>query len=298
MKATSFLILGFLLLKGVAFAAPLESCRQITLRMGSKLDYCLKDFGQNPHPQDIVYFWHGVGGGAENVFTVLKPQSDLYDVISSQGLSRAPLFVGLSFGSQAVVPVEVSAAKPASLDEIVSEIFPMMEKSFGYDLTAQPLTRHMMGVSMGGFNSLNFVALKPGVFHSLMALCPAVLNFDPFSRLQFNAYLERHKGIIKRTKAEYMIAMLKNKFHNFATWTKRDPLQHLAGGRYQNTPVFLSTGLQDEYGFMEGADAFAKASAGKVAAGSVFAPIDGDHCVFNPGALTLFAQEHFQGWKP
>lgn len=279
-------------------AAVLEKCYVTTLKSGAKFEYCLKDLGGNPEPQDIIYFWHGVGGGASNIFSVIHPQSDMYDVVVSRGLEKAPLFVGMSFGPQALVPVEVTATSPASLNELTQELFPEIEKRFGYDLKKQPLTRHMMGLSLGGFNALNTVAFQPKEFSSLIALCPALLTFNPFSREEFKDYLQRHKGIIKRAKAEYMIYMLKEKFKTYPVWMGRNPLEHLKNGKYQNMPVYLSTGLQDEYGFMEGAEAFTRLSPGKVGQGSVFAPIDGDHCFFDAGALQMFLSNQLQSWAP
>jgi hypothetical protein len=288
---------ALILLGSSSGAAALEKCYTTKLRSWPQFEYCLKDLGANSGPKDIIYFWHGVGGGANNIFSVIHPQSDMYDVVISRGIDKAPLFVGMSFGSQAIVPLEISAANSVSLKELTEELFPEIEKRFGYDLSRQPLARHMMGLSLGGFNALNTVAMEPGKFSSLVALCRALLTFNPFSRDEFKAYLERHKGIIKRTKAEYMIYMLKEKFKNYPTWMGRNPLEHLKNGKYQNIPVYLSTGLQDEYGFMEGAAAFAQSASGKVGDGSIFAPIDGDHCFFDAEALKRFLSGQLQSWQ-
>lgn len=288
----AFLLFLFCFSVSISEAKPVEECKKMVLHSGHELSYCVKDLGFNPKPTHIVYFFHGVGGSANSIFSMMSPKSDLYEAMTSRGLAQAPVFVGLSFGRQALVPREPRGETPASLEALLTQAFPAIEAAMPYEFKTHPPVRHMMGLSLGGFNALNVSALRPEAFRSVIALCPALLNFDPFQKTEVEAYLARHQGVIRRTKVEFMILMLRREFQDFASWNKRNPIELVKKGSYQTLPLFLSTGLQDEYGFMEGAAVFTQAAYGKVASGSVFAPIDGDHCFFDGAALKVFVEEH------
>lgn len=255
---------------------------------GKELSYCVKDFKTTTSPENVIYFLHGLGGKPEDIFPFLEWTSPFYTMIAKIGFNRIPLIISLSFGPSEIVPFEEAGELPLSTQELVRYAIPKIESDlkYIYDQDHQP-KRHLVGMSLGGFNAFNIAAENPGFFSSLAGLCPALLYYSPFEQSEINKFLVRNYGIVDTNLIDFMLKEIKLKIGTSANWYSRNPFNHLFHGKYAGLPIFISTGRADEYGFYEGAQEFGAQS--KIIPSNVtFVPTTGGHCSFDINALQAF----------
>ena len=250
-------------------------CKMMFLSSGLMLNYCTASFPNEAIPRNIVYFFHGMNGQPGNIFTLLSPNSPFYPM-AKQLYKEAPFYISLSLGARETVPVEAAGLDPASLRDLLDTAIPTIERDFLF--YGIPVSRHLIGMSLGGHNALSVAALRPKYFKSVMAICPALISFNPFDATQVQDYIARQPYVINPTLVNDMVAALKTKFVNEANWSARNPLNLLAEGRYDGVNLFISTGNRDEYGFLEGAEAFATTASRRNMRSMVYAPTTGGHC--------------------
>lgn len=269
---------------------PAGVCKSMTLPSGKVLNYCIYSFQKDSIPQNIVYFFHGLNGKPSDLSMLLDERSSFYPVIKSVQ-DRAPLFVGLSFGPRETVPVEPSGDDPATLRDLVDVAMPAIENDYIF-YGIRP-ARHLIGMSLGGYNALNAAALRPKAFSSVMAICPALITFDPFDQAEVDAYISRGRPWIQTHLVNDMISALRTKFKTTDVWNQRNPLVQVNQGKFKNVNLYLSTGDRDEYGFFEGAEAFAQAAQNRISS-FVYEPTNGGHCSADISSFQSFLSHALQ----
>lgn len=266
-------------------------CKMMFLPSGLMLNYCTASFPNEAIPRNIVYFFHGLNGQPADMFNLLNKNSPFYPVVNRLH-DEAPFFISLSFGTRETIPIEAAGLDPASLRDLLDFALPLIEKDFlFYDI---PVSRHLIGMSLGGHNALSVAALRPQYFKSVMAICPALINFNPFDPAQVQDYINRGQYVINPTLVNDMISTLKTKYVTEANWIARSPIHLLDAGKYDGANLFISTGSRDEYGFFEGAEAFSKAANMRHSRPLVFAPATGGHCSANIYEFGAFLQRNLK----
>ncbi|WP_413290814.1 alpha/beta hydrolase-fold protein [Bdellovibrio sp. HCB337] len=257
-------------------AAPVfpGTCKNMALPSGKTLNYCVHSYQKDQIPQNVIYYFHGLNGKPSDLALFLDARSPFYSVIKTVQ-DRAPIYVALSFGPRESIPVEPTGDDPATLRDLVDVAMPAIENDYIF-YGIRP-ARHLIGMSLGGYNALTVAALRPKVFTSVMAICPALIDFNPFEQAEVTNYISRGGPWIQTPLVTDMISAIRTKFKTVDVWNGRNPMSQMRAGKYRNVNLYLSTGDRDEYGFFEGAEAFA-AAAQQAGSPLVYEPTNGGHC--------------------
>ena len=147
-------------------AEPFEALTFVNAE-GQSLPYRLmKPLDYNPQEKYplAVCLHHGGGNGIENVMQIQT--SELAQVLAKpENRKKYPAFLfvpqcppGSSFGGIPNYP---------KIDDLVFEAMAALEKEFSID----EKRRYVMGVSLGGFGSWNFIGVRPDLFAAAMPIC-------------------------------------------------------------------------------------------------------------------------------
>jgi pimeloyl-ACP methyl ester carboxylesterase len=249
------------------------------------LRYCVRSAGP---VKSLIYYFHGAGGDASDIYE--GQFNDLYKSLATHFGANVPAVVSVSFGQNETMPIEIQDADPVSIDELVNVAMPIIENSLGFDSEHVPV-RNLMGLSLGGFNALNLAGERAESFRSVAALCPALIDFDPFDQTQVDQYIIRNQAVVSPDLVNQTMDLLRAKYTKAAIWNDNDPMNKIESGKLASLPIFMSTGAADEYGFFEGANAFVRL-AQPLNKQLVWAPTSGEHCSFDSAALAKFLDNY------
>ena len=277
----SALSLGLAVFSALGEAAP-SDCHKVVSPSQRTFEYCVRP-STNPNAANVIYYFHGLGGSANDVFETFGDQ--LYGgLLQVLGSARMPHLVGISYGWEtAFAPASFNdAAVPTQ--EIVDFTLPEIER--GLKFPARP-NRTALGLSLGGFNALGVVGERPADFTGMALLCPALLDLNPFDVGQVNDFMKRNSSILDPNAAGAAVAGLKTIFNNVSVWSVGEPFARVRQGRLSSMPIYVSIGTEDEYGFAEGAQSLVNVARAKGATVE-WVPVPGRHCQFDPRTLAAF----------
>lgn len=272
-------LLNFLALSVSANSEPV--CGERALRNGLSFEYCIR-MTDRTKTEDIVYFFHGLGGNAQTWFTQTEGTKWIDRHWAHKGYK--PTVVTLSFGEAWLL---VNTEEYPLLPAFASEIMPFLEGQVG---GLRGGRRLLMGQSMGGFNSVQASLQLPGVFNRVALMCPAITTVGPYdSQEQIEDYIARTGA--RRDWVNLMLGISREFFRSDEEWSRHNPFTLLQSYSHAVKPVFLvSTGVRDEFGFQEGSALFVRdaANAGFFA---TWIPVPGGHCLFDRSAVATFMLE-------
>lgn len=226
---------------------------------------------------NLVYYWHGVEGRPEEIF-----DSTLFTSLRREFGTNMPTLISLSMGPEGVVVGQAAA--------IGQKLIPALEaKRVPRGLR---ISRQMMGLSMGGHNALRVAGETPSMFKAVHALCPALVSFDPGDPAEVQNYFHRNKETIDITFANEVLRVFRNHFSKPGDWETTNPFALLKKGRYQSMDLFLSVGREDELGFAEGVERFAKAGPPGPNPHLSLSIVPGRHCSFDERRLSPALRLH------
>lgn len=224
-------------------AREFRTCKAFKIQDVAKpLQYCSLKLAATKSPTKIIYFLHGAGGGAR----------DVYDPLVESFVQNMPeaAVVGISYGPEETIPLKVGQP-PTSLKALIYPAMPDIESELGI-VQSSDLERDLVGMSLGGFNALNLASRESGWFQKVAVLCPALIGFDPFNDSEVQAYIQSNPKIQANLVID-LIGKLRQKFVTPENWRIRDPIFLARNGYYNGLSIFLSTGSDDEFGFFQGA---------------------------------------------
>lgn len=246
------------------------SCASDTIQ-GTNFSYCYRNT-EAANNDDIVYFFHGLGGNAQTWFTQYLGTLMVQQWWQFRGYR--PRIVTISFGKEWLL---VNSKRSSLLPLFTNRIMPFLEKKMG---GLRGGHRHLIGESMGGFNAVEAALKKPGLFSRVALLCPAITTIGPFSGPQEIArYIARTGAstlLVRR-----MLRISRPFFSDNADWEKHNPLTLVRNYNFsKRSKFYVSTGTWDSYGFQEGSEVFSRlANANSFF--SIWVPVPGPHCNFN-----------------
>jgi enterochelin esterase-like enzyme len=188
----------------------------------------------------------------------------------------APTVVSISLGP-------IWLLNPERADEVIKHVIPTIESRLGI----APRHRYLIGESMGGFNAIQLLMRHPSTFKKVAVLCPGVMRLSPSAtRADVTAFVARTGA--NRRRVEMAVDMWKSGFPTEGMWKEASPL--IAGERLlgpQSPPLYVSCGTKDEFGFFEGAKAFAELAQAK-GVPTAWEAVVGGHCSVAPRAVAQF----------
>lgn len=250
-----------------------------------RVSYCYSDpagrAGNASTQIDVIYYFHGLGGDEHDLFS--DRGRKILDLLKLAYGKKVPVIASISIGSGGVFA--------ATTDEIFNEGLRAFEMKIASGKTVR---RILVGGSMGGHNVLRLAASSPRDIAAVAALCPALGTFDGYDANQVDAYIKRHKhiyfdeGFFRRA-----IEVYKKSIRSSAEWIANNPFTFLDRGAYDELPIFLSVGREDQLGFVEGAREFKSRSDIRSSMKTTYAEFRGPHCAFDPVALVKFLSAQF-----
>ncbi|HWU42898.1 MAG TPA: alpha/beta hydrolase-fold protein [Bdellovibrio sp.] len=255
------------------------SCDSET-QQGLTFKYCIRHVDRSKN-QDVIYFFHGLMGDEETWFTQTYGTGMLERKWHWRGYD--PTIVTISFGE---VWLLVDNHRFPLIPYFKHIIVPLLEKKIGGLGQGR---RMAIGESMGGFNAVEAALKIPNFFSKVALLCPAITTVGPFSSEQeIQAYIDRTKAVPDRVRLALSIS--KQVFINEDDWMKHDPLRILRLYHGHKPNFYVSTGMQDDFGFQEGSEQFA--SLGKTDGYKTqWVPVAGGHCNFDRRTTADFIME-------
>ena len=246
---------------------------------GPGFDYCLYVPEGQPPSDTVLYFMHG-GGESASHWGRWRPAEDLARAYRERGLP-VPTVASISYGKLWVLTERGSSKDSGLLERFTDEAIPFIEAK-----TGAPKRRLLWGLSMGGFNAVQLLLKRPGLWASAVLSCPAVTVLAPTAGpAEVKEYVARTGA--DASKAGWMFDYTKRYFPDDASWARADPMR-LAGAAGALPPVFLECGDRDEWGFFEGAERLAKTLEGGGHAVTFDRVAGGKHCVVDSGRVARF----------
>lgn len=257
-----------------AFAAESLECGSDTLQ-GPAFRWCIQKPDQ-PNG-DVLWYFHGAfqDERAWNDFRVNKAVRAEWKKLGV----RAPTVISISFGSLWFLRDDNKF-----YPHFVEKIRPYLEKKAG-EFSGR---RMLMGFSMGGFNAAQVLARQGALFSRVLFINPAFVTVSPFAPdSEIEAYYRRHAPYLNRFKAGAYFDLLEMQFKSADQWLRYDPMLLVKNGLPRGLAIYVCAGTRDEFGFHEGAEAYAQLA--KLGGGSVvWESLVGEHTAANPLAIAQF----------
>lgn len=231
--------------------------------------------------QDIIYFFHGAGGSANDFG---QKWYAFREDLRARGKAM-PTVIGISFGPIWLLAEKNSSQQSGLLPYVVGTVMPYMEAKIG-GLKGQ---RFLLSMSMGSFNSSQLILKHPDLFAKAAMACPAISTLSPFApQAVVDEFISSTPGA-ERLKVIGNMRMQRTYFPTQEDWSKANPL--LIGVTHINEltpPIYLSGDTHDDYGFFKGGETFAQIIRSKRGNSSTWTVHDGGHCVRDQAAMARF----------
>lgn len=254
------------------------TCGEVPLPQ-RKLLYCFQDIAgqaaRNNAQINVIYYFHGLGGNVNDLFG--ENGRLILDGLSRLFGANMPIVASLSVGSNGVLGPDTG--------DVVNSGLPVVE---GFMAPGKTFRRIVLGGSMGGHNTLRLGAESPASFAALAALCPALATFNGHDQAEVDAYIQRHADVIDVEFFNRALAIYKEQLPTPEIWDANNPFTFLDQGRYDGIPIFLSVGIEDQLGFIEGSREFKRRSDLRPRMSVDYHEVHGQHCSFDVNALLRF----------
>lgn len=228
--------------------------------------------------KDVLYYFHGIGGSEYE-----WQNFPFYDKTYSLWGTSAPTVVTISYGSAWLLAEQNGSSYSGLYEHFIKTALPYLETQ----LQLSPERRLLMGLSMGGFNASQVYLKNPELFSKVALACPAITTVSPYaSQEDIDAYQQRTGALTPYvTRA---LGLSSTYFPDEPSWEKSAPVQQAQRRTNpQFPPLFVSGGMQDQYGFQEGGKAFVDAAVAN-GAQAKWTPLPGLHCTFDIIGNALF----------
>lgn len=255
------------------------SCGSET-QVGITFKYCIRHVDRLKN-EDVIYFFHGLGGDEETWFTQTFGTGMIERKWHWRGYD--PTVVTVSFGQAWLL---VNNERFQLLPYFEKVVMPFLEGKIGGLKSGK---RMAIGQSMGGFNAAEAVLQRPGFFSRVALLCPAITTIGPFSSPEeIQEYIDRTGA--SPDKVQLLLEISQKVFVDQQDWKRHDPLKLLSTYRGIKPSLFVSTGMEDDYGFQEGSELFASIGR-KENFKTTWVPVGGGHCNFDRRTTANFIME-------
>jgi len=283
LTALAFTFCSFFIHSGLVTAGMKTDCSS-DVSEGVSWSYCISKSPGSKNP-DFLYFFHGI----YNSEYAWQADSDEVQAHWAKEKQDAPTVISISFGSVwFLAPKEALKEYQGYMETFIHSIIPRMENKLG-GLKGRRL---LAGMSMGGFNAAELFLWFPKEFDRVALVCPALAMISPFaSDQEYQAYIKRTGASSQYVSFARRTA--KATFRDDASWKTVDPFNIISAALGSTLPkLYVSIGEEDEFGFFEGAQAFAELVRAKGTQGVEWYPMKGGHCQYDTSAFANFIVSH------
>jgi len=264
----------------------MHQCDRAHTLAGVEYKWCVDTEDKRGDHSQLVYFLHGAGGN-EAVWSNSPGYRRVQAIWASQPGKAVPVVISISFGPLWLLTDVPRDNKRTLHATLIQEVIPAIEAKY----RIQNPTRSLVGESMGGFNASQLLMKDAGVFEKVALLCPALPTIGPFSsEKDVNAYINRHKPYGRGDWIRNIIALTKHEFPTELDWKAHDPFTLINKLSFKASKILVSCTRQDEHGFYEGSELFAR-EAQKRGILTHWVPINqGGHCYQTEESINALAR--------
>jgi pimeloyl-ACP methyl ester carboxylesterase len=242
--------------------------------------YCVYT-NDNTNQNTYLYVLHGKDQD-ENFWHNKTIYSSLLQKYWQDQNSKIPKVITISLGPIWLITPQLSHKNTGLLEKFNNEIFNKIEGHIGL-----PRQRFLLGESMGGLNALSLYLHNPRFFSRVASLCPPIYSITPFSPpLEILSFIV-HSGARPKSILT-VLGIGRYLFKDDQEWSEFSPyhLIHRVDLK-SSAPLYLTTGLHDEFGNFEATQGFAK-FAKEQGAKVYWRANSGNHCSIDAPSLGQF----------
>jgi pimeloyl-ACP methyl ester carboxylesterase len=260
-----------------SLAANEKLCGQVSAPVG--YTYCTTKAKESTN-KNVLYYLHG-GGGEENEWNTIS--QEIYTRWLSKNVNP-PIVISISFGPYWLL-VEQNASPNSGLFDVFQNIvMPQIESIASQDPINE---RRLLGLSMGGFNSIQLLGKLPAnTFSSSAIVCPAIVNLSPWAPdSELQNFSHQTKADLSTLNNISQIAQ--NFVSNEQTWNNSVSPFALLKNISLSTPSILIATNEDDYTFNPGGSLFAQQLT-QLNPTVTSEKWPGGHCAINSASLADF----------
>ncbi len=268
-----------LLVLNIPVAKAEHICGQGKTREGAEYRYCVdseSDLDEAVRAKsNLIYYLHGMGG-SENTWATAAQYRPLRAQWSATSPTKSsPVVISVSLGPLWLLTESPKIGTRSLQAVFVDDIMPKIEARFAI---RNPY-RIALGESVGGFNAVQLLVKESAKFKKIALVCPALATIGPLSSDdEVNAYIKRHEPYIEAEWVKNSMALTRSEFPTETDWLKHDPFMLVMRLNRQSPKLFVSCTTQDEHGFFEGAQRFAREAIQQGVQTRWVPIIGGSHC--------------------
>jgi len=224
---------------------------------------------------NVIYYLHGMGGSEKTWSTATQYRPLRSQWQASAAMMNAPVVISISLGPLWLL-TETPKIGPRSLQAMfVDDIMPKIESRFAI----RKPHRIALGESVGGFNAVQLLVKENAKFAKVALVCPAIATIGPLSSDdEVNTYIQRHQPYVQAEWVKNSMTLTRNEFPTEIDWLKHDPFMLVIRLSRQSPKLFVTCTTQDEHGFFEGAQRFAREALAQGVQTRWVPIIGGSHC--------------------
>jgi len=247
--------------------------------IGVKWSYCISRTNRSKSNK-VIYHLHGRNGKATWWNDKSYHTGKIHKAWIDSKISP-PVIISISFGKVWLLLRDES--KTGFIEKFINNVIVKMETKLKF----KPVERSIMGISMGGLNTLYLSMTNSEIFKKAVILCahiPFISHHD--SMFEILNYIYQHDISLKR--AYMMYQMSKVFFPTKRIFELNNPKVLLDNFIVEKSPAFyISCGLKDDWGCMKSSNEISKKIMKK--GGIVnWAPREGGHCDLDHKLIASF----------
>jgi len=231
---------------------------------------------------DVLYYLHARNGNETWWNDRHYHTGKLYQQWRDAGLA-APTVVSISLGKLWVLTETSQATNDGLYTQFIDNIIPTLEKKLAYPNGK----RTLVGISMGGFNTLIVAMKSKHFFDKAAALCAPLYNGSHHDGLLLTAQ-KFFKSDTSLKRAVMLWGFSQRYYPQLKDWQNNDPLALSTSFDPKGAPeIYLSCGQTDDWGCMQGSQLLVdniKHNNGVIQ----WVPRPGGHCDIDHRSLALF----------
>ena len=231
--------------------------------------YCVR---KNTESRAVLYYLHGLMGSSSSYKRFIV--DDIDPLWIKKGIP-VPNIIAVSFGASWIMS---DATGGQGIQKYFADtVQPYLEKEFLFDSSFR---RMIVGMSMGGFNAVQTFAKNPERYHRAAFLCPALHDgINPFSsKAEIDAFIKRTGA--SRTLVNITQKIGRDEYADIEDWNQEGPMAVASRMAIVNFPIYIGIGDADQFGFLEGANAFSDLMKTKSPQVDTYVIKDGGHCAY------------------
>jgi pimeloyl-ACP methyl ester carboxylesterase len=223
-----------------------EQCDTFRSSQGTAAPYCLNLPDGGAEPEFLVLHMHSMGGN-EHAWTQYSHARNIAKAFEDNGRKFAALTP--SFGTFWLMK---ETQNPAGISPLMPVVEELLEATKGRFRPGLPVV--LIGMSLGGYNGLQFYFKRPHLFSAFALGGPAVADGSPFGNENevVNTYVNRTRA--RLSSAQVLVRNTRDQFLDQADFDLHDPLALARRMSAPNSypPLLLEVGNQDHFGFQAG----------------------------------------------